>query len=121
MTFAGDLNYLRQEKETMSPEDWIAEVNEYGPDKDRDEFTPLICACRHGQLEVVKFLIENGADYRKTRRNKHSTGLHFATVYDHIEIVKYWIEQLHHKVVPRDLEYADDVKHIREYLLQHKV
>ncbi|XP_041818595.1 ankyrin repeat domain-containing protein 22 isoform X1 [Chelmon rostratus] len=40
--------------------------------------TPLIAACRHGNLRVVQYLLENGADVHLTNK-KQRTCLHYAS------------------------------------------
>jgi ankyrin repeat protein len=51
-------------------------------------WTPLGIACRNGQLGMVKFLIENGANLYNVDRN-NSTSLMIACQYNNYEIVKY--------------------------------
>jgi ankyrin repeat protein len=51
-------------------------------------WTPLGVACKNGQLEMVKLLIENGANLYDVDRN-NSTCLMTACQYENYEIVKY--------------------------------
>ncbi|CAF1268232.1 unnamed protein product [Rotaria sordida] len=50
--------------------------------------TPLYLACFNGQLKMVKYLVENGADLYHTDKND-STSLMIASHYGHDDIVQY--------------------------------
>jgi ankyrin repeat protein len=53
--------------------------------------TPLHLASRNNNLQLVKYLVENGADVCITNRAKASP-LHTATILCHLSIVKYLVE-----------------------------
>lgn len=50
--------------------------------------TPLYLACQHGQTEMVKYLVENGADLYHTNKDD-STALMVACKYEHVDVVEY--------------------------------
>jgi len=55
-----------------------------------DGFTPLGLACYFGHLEIVKFLVNNGADINKASSNSfHVAPLHSATAISNFEITEY--------------------------------
>jgi ankyrin repeat protein len=49
-------------------------------------------AAAHGQVEIVRFLIEQGADKNKSAHDG-ATPLSVATAYGHIEIDRFFVEQ----------------------------
>lgn len=55
--------------------------------------TPLMFAVKYGQLEMVKYLHNNGAQL-ETISNEGRTALDYAKIYEHPEIEKYIIEKL---------------------------
>lgn len=58
-------------------------INSFSP----DGFTPLGLACFFGQLEVVKFLLENGANPNLTSNNSFQVApIHSACAISHFEI-----------------------------------
>jgi ankyrin repeat protein len=54
--------------------------------------TPLIYASKGGNFEIIKFLVENGADLNAQDVNKN-TALMYATLYNYNEIAEYLITQ----------------------------
>jgi ankyrin repeat protein len=61
--------------------------------KGRAGFTPLNAAARQGNLEVVKYLVEHGADIDKSDNNRDKTPLLAASFKGHFDIVKYLVEK----------------------------
>lgn len=57
-------------------------------DTDGDGMTMLMWACDRGHLDVVKYLVEHGADVNK-RDSDGQTCLHYAVSCEHVEVVKY--------------------------------
>ena len=55
--------------------------------------TPLYIACKNGNINVVKYLVENGADINKKNKDKW-TPLFIACYKEHIPIVKYLVERM---------------------------
>lgn len=56
-------------------------------------FTPLLAAAKNGHLEVVKYLVEHGADIDKSDNNRRKTPLLAAAFEGHFEIVKYLVDK----------------------------
>lgn len=55
-----------------------------------DSFTPLGLACYFGHLDIVKFLVEHGADVNKASSNSFKVApLHSATAISNFEITEY--------------------------------
>lgn len=54
--------------------------------------TPLRAACYDGRMQIVRFLVENGADLEIANRHGH-TSLMIACYRGHIQIVKYLLER----------------------------
>lgn len=54
--------------------------------------TPLMLAVSKGDINIVKFLLENGADINMTGTNNGNTALHIATSFKNIDIVHLLIE-----------------------------
>ena len=59
--------------------------------EDNHALTLLQGASRHGQPEIVKFLIDNGAAVNAVE-NDSRLALHFATICGHLSIVRYLLE-----------------------------
>ena len=59
----------------------------------RDHYgrTPIMIACDNGNIEIVKYLCENGADLT-LQDQEELTPFHHACIQGHIDIVKYFIE-----------------------------
>jgi ankyrin repeat protein len=69
-----------------------------------DGITALCAAVYIGNLDMIKLLIENGADVN-TVSNYNATPLHIATHHNRVDIVKYLIEEAHgdvHRVNKRN-------------------
>lgn len=59
-----------------------------GRDVDIEKTTPLMYAAMAGRLENIKFLLEN-YQYNINQKNRAGfSALHYAVIYNHIEIVK---------------------------------
>ena len=54
--------------------------------------TTLMVAAMEGHIEIVKLLIQAGANVHYTSRSHHCTALHVAAMSDHVEIIKLLIE-----------------------------
>ncbi|CAF0829019.1 unnamed protein product [Didymodactylos carnosus] len=80
----GDLDSLiiRLEKAT------IKEINAKDPSSGH---TPLYCASRVGNLDIVQYLVMNGADPDKYQRTK-STALHVASFYGHLDCAEFLLK-----------------------------
>jgi len=63
--------------------------------KDNEGFTALMGASKNGKLEVVKYLIDKGADIN-IKDNYGDTALDFASRNGHLEIAKYFIKKVLH-------------------------
>ena len=57
--------------------------------KDKMDKTEFIEACKCGNLEVVKDLVEQGVDFRDD--NGEAVG--WASIYGHLEVIKYLVEK----------------------------
>lgn len=79
---AGHLNVVR----TL-----ISKHNAYVNSTTKTKSTPLRAACYDGHLDIVKFLIENGADIEIANRHGH-TCLMIACYKGHLEIARFLIE-----------------------------
>ena len=91
----------------------------------RDHYghTPIMIACDHGNIEIVKYLCENGADLTLKDQEKFTPFI-WACLKDHINIVKYFIEERHFNINENDfktklLDYVNEKRHteIYKYLL----
>merc|ERR1711959_131805 len=77
--------------------DWVKEhIAEGAPLNEADHCgvlmdTPLIRAAHNGHYQMVKFLIEQGADVNALDMGE-STALHWSAMRGHVEIVKYLLE-----------------------------
>lgn len=60
---------------------------------DKDELTPLQHACHSGEIEVARFLINNGADVNLTKRKDGYTALMFAAISNKQDIVRLLLER----------------------------
>jgi acyl-CoA-binding protein len=58
---------------------------------DKENMTLLMWACDHGHLEIVKYLVEQGADMNK-QDNDGQTCLHYAVSCEHLDIIKYLVQ-----------------------------
>ncbi|ETR68205.1 MAG: hypothetical protein OMM_10763, partial [Candidatus Magnetoglobus multicellularis str. Araruama] len=76
--------------------------------------TPLMKASENGHLEIVKLLIENGADISIQQSiAPEYTALIVASIKGHLEIVKYLVEHGAH-ISTSDIEGMTAVKHACE-------
>ncbi len=75
--------------------------------------TALHCTSEEGHLEIVKFLVESGAD-KDAKGSKDWTPLHFASRDGHMEIVKFLVE------IGADKEAKDDEGWTPLIMLQKK-
>ncbi|CAF4238108.1 unnamed protein product, partial [Adineta steineri] len=75
-------------------------------------WTPLGLACRDGQLEIVKYLIESGANLYNVDQN-NSTSLMIACKYENYDVVQYLLslgiiklllEEYHAKIIKNNIE-----------------
>ena len=62
------------------------------PQEDEDNDTALMKACGAGNLEVVRFLLESGAD-REINNQQGQNALMFAAAYGHLEVVRFLAEE----------------------------
>jgi ankyrin repeat protein len=80
-------NNLKKVKELIS----TVNINRTFKNNRDKEQTPLQYAVESGFTEIVKLLIENGADLNKSN-NDGCTPLHLAATYGHLEVIKLLIE-----------------------------
>ena len=66
--------------------------------KDQNGFTALHKACGQGDLEMVKYLLENDAEMNTTDENFGQTPLHMAAVQKHSDVVSYLMNHASSKV-----------------------
>lgn len=59
-------------------------------DTDSEGMTMLMWACDRGHLDVVRYLVEHGADVNK-RDSDGQTCLHYAVSCEHVHVVKYLV------------------------------
>ncbi|CAG8538725.1 962_t:CDS:2 [Paraglomus occultum] len=60
--------------------------------------TALILACKEGHIEIIKFLLGNGANINQTDHDGN-TALHYAAAWDRFQVVKFLIESgIHYNV-----------------------
>lgn len=55
---------------------------------DSDALTPLLIASKNGHFEIVRFLVEHGADVNDRDRGRQKTALHLAAWYRHLSTVQ---------------------------------
>ncbi|KAK4245722.1 hypothetical protein C7999DRAFT_42801 [Corynascus novoguineensis] len=73
----------------------VGHIRKFGPEKKTNcvrSYSPVHSAIRQGHLEVVKFLIEQGADIKAVTKDGR-TPVHYATANGHLEVVKSLAEQ----------------------------
>jgi len=61
--------------------------------KDRDGMSALMYACSNGQLKIVEFLFNHGADIEVKDNQYGRTALFFAVWYNHINVVKFLLSR----------------------------
>ncbi|OMJ24197.1 Ankyrin repeat and EF-hand domain-containing protein 1 [Smittium culicis] len=93
---SGDIQKLKRLWATWKPAGWL-DIN----DKDQDGLSPLITASCFGKLDVVKFLIENGANVNQTDDFGWSA-LMWATNNNDENIVNYLIQN-HASIDPKSV------------------
>lgn len=80
----GDLNALMQHLTNQPPS-----IHSYS----NDGFTPLGLACYFGHLEIVKYLVNHGADVNRASSNSfHVAPIHSATAISDYEITAFLLE-----------------------------
>ncbi len=98
--------------DSFHPESDIIKIKGFSPDEDGElnpnkrnsqGLTPAMAYCYSGDLEMVKELIENGADLRLKARNG-KTCLHYAAHSKNYELVEYLINNGKLKINDRDEE-----------------
>ncbi|CAF4225755.1 unnamed protein product, partial [Adineta steineri] len=89
-----------------------ANVNHMADESEGKSWTPLGLACRDGQLEMVKYLIESGANLYSADQN-NSTSLMIACKYENYDVVQYLLsldiiklllEEYHARIVKNNIE-----------------
>ena len=60
--------------------------------KNNDGLTALMSASRYGNLEIVKLLVESGADINNAKDNIGNTALTYASYFGRLEVVIYLVE-----------------------------
>lgn len=59
---------------------------------DKELFSPLCCAVRHGHLTIVMLLLDHGANIEVTEDNKTVSALEKATSFNQVEVLRiFWI------------------------------
>ena len=61
--------------------------------KDKDRNTALICASKNNNLEIVKYLVDVGADLNAEGGHYNKTALMYASENGRLEMVKYLVEK----------------------------
>ena len=84
-----ELLELGADPNVRPPEEWW----EDDPDKWKEFCTPLHYACKHGELEFIKLLIEKYKCNLNTRDGHVRSPLHIACQYGHLNVAQYIIEQ----------------------------
>ncbi|EGC32373.1 hypothetical protein DICPUDRAFT_155651 [Dictyostelium purpureum] len=123
------LEKLSKEEQVQDLSFWISENNlnkfkeELEKDKskinekDKEGRTPLTYACDRGIYEIVKILVENGADINH-QDSEGMTPLHYSTLCNHVEICKFLLtqEKINRSLkdnsdsTPLDLADSDEIK-----------
>ncbi|CAF1144645.1 unnamed protein product [Adineta steineri] len=89
-----------------------ANINHMADESEGKSWTPLGLACRDGQLEIVKYLIESGANLYNVDQN-NSTSLMIACKYENYDVVQYLLslgiiklllEEYHAKIIKNNIE-----------------
>ena len=68
--------------------EFAKDINEFSP----REFTPITDAIRTNNIEIIKLMIENGANVHKST-SLGETYLHFAAFLNRIELIEYFISK----------------------------
>jgi ankyrin repeat protein len=61
--------------------------------QNKDGFTPLCSACRMGHLEIIRSLLQNGAEINLTDFQIGLSPLYIAVLYGHLDIVKLMLSE----------------------------
>ena len=84
--------------------------------KEKNDNTPLHCACEQGQLSIVQYLISKGANI-EAKNTSGMTPLHDASSWSKIDVIKFLISKGANKNAkdnngkkPYDLAYFDEAK-----------
>lgn len=80
---------LKKLKEILTHKPQLKQINS----TNERGHTPLYCAARNGHLEIVKWLINLGADPDIPQKSTKSTPLHAASFYGHKDIVEYLLDR----------------------------
>jgi len=74
-----------------------------GADKNKADtggYTPLIKASVANQVEVVRLLIDAGAEKDSVTRDHGFSALHFAASSNHVEVARFLVEAGANRIVP---------------------
>lgn len=89
----GDLSTVKSLMPSKFPTDTIFKImREFGSHSFPQNHTALMIASKYGYLEMVKYLVEKGADVNERHLLDYWTALMFASGADHLNIVKYLVE-----------------------------
>ena len=67
------------------------------PNKNESNLIPVIAAAKIGNLEMVKLLIENGAELNRSEINTKTNITHAVAQHGHLAVMKYLIE-----IIPKE-------------------
>lgn len=59
---------------------------------DARRYTPLHCACNGGNYDIVKLLIQNGAEVNCKNDSESTPSLHRSSYYDHVDVSRLLID-----------------------------
>ena len=84
----GDLDEIKSLIESTSPRAINIDF------QNKDGWTALMNACKEGHLDIVKYLIANGAVDTNFHTEYLNTSLMVASEYGHVDVVNYLVENL---------------------------